>query len=86
MLALRAARGSAPVCGPLPWQGEGLTALSPVLRGSRRDEGRPEINATPAARRTKSGSSIFHPRLGACPGNSKKRSGQGASSSIRWTV
>jgi len=24
--------------------------------------------------------------LGACPGNSKKRSGQGASSSIRWTV
>ena len=26
------------------------------------------------------------PRLGACPGNSKKRSGQGASSSIRWTV
>ena len=25
-------------------------------------------------------------RLGACPGNSKKRSGQGASSSIRWTV
>jgi hypothetical protein len=26
------------------------------------------------------------PFLGACPGNSKKRSGQGASSSIRWTV
>ena len=24
--------------------------------------------------------------LGACPGNSKKRSGQGASSSIRWRV
>ena len=28
----------------------------------------------------------LEPRLGACPGNSKKRSGQGASSSIRWTV
>jgi hypothetical protein len=29
-----------------------------------------------------------HPEngLGACLGNSKKRSGQGASSSIRWTV
>jgi hypothetical protein len=43
----------------LPSQGEGLTAPLPVQRGSRRDEGRPEINATPAARRTKGGSSIF---------------------------